>query len=75
MFETFSFLPPLTHSEIARQVDYIIANGWTGCLEFADSDCAYVQDKANVRFGNSASCVRCTPCPKLCLPTCLVLIL
>lgn len=56
MFETFSFLPPLSHGEIARQVDYIIANGWTGCLEFADSDCAYVQDKANVRFGNSASC-------------------
>lgn len=58
MFETFSFLPPLSHGEIARQVDYIIANGWTSCLEFADSDCAYVQDKANIRFGNAASCVR-----------------
>jgi Ribulose bisphosphate carboxylase, small chain len=58
MFETFSFLPPLGAGEIARQVDYIIANGWTPCLEFAESDCAYVQDKAQTRFGNSASCVR-----------------
>ena len=58
MFETFSFLPPLSTGEIARQVDYIIANGWTPCLEFADSDCAYVQDKSQARFGNSASAVR-----------------
>ena len=58
MFETFSFLPPLSDREIASQVDYIIANGWTPCLEFADTDCAYVQDKSQARFGNSASAVR-----------------
>lgn len=57
MFETFSFLPPLSDGEIARQVDYIVANGWTPCLEFADSDHAYVQDKSQIRFGNSASAV------------------
>lgn len=62
MFETFSFLPPLSDREIANQVDYIIANGWTPCLEFADSDCAYVQDKSQARFGNSASAVRVSPC-------------
>jgi hypothetical protein len=61
MFETFSFLPPLSDGEIARQVDYIVANGWTPCLEFADIDHAYVQDKSQLRFGNSASAVR-APC-------------
>ena len=29
MFETFSFLPPLTDAEISRQVDYIVNNGWS----------------------------------------------
>jgi ribulose-bisphosphate carboxylase small chain len=27
MFETFSFLPPLSDEQIAAQVDYIVANG------------------------------------------------
>lgn len=62
MFETFSFLPPLSDMEIARQVDYVIANGWTPCLEFADSENAYVQDKSQARFGNSASAVRFPAC-------------
>jgi len=31
MFETFSFLPPLTDAEISRQVDYIVRNGWSEC--------------------------------------------
>ena len=57
-FETFSFLPPLDDGEISRQVEYIIANGWTPCLEFAEQDCAYVKSVANIRFGNSASAVR-----------------
>merc|ERR1711906_92189 len=35
MYETFSFLPPLSDMEIAKQVDYIIANNWTPCLEIA----------------------------------------
>ena len=26
-FETFSYLPPLTNEQIARQVDYIVGNG------------------------------------------------
>jgi hypothetical protein len=29
MFETFSFLPPLTDGEITKQVDYIVNNGWS----------------------------------------------
>jgi hypothetical protein len=31
-FETFSYLPPLTNDQIAKQVDYIVNNGWTPCL-------------------------------------------
>jgi ribulose-bisphosphate carboxylase small chain len=27
MFETFSYLPPLSDEQIAAQVDYIVANG------------------------------------------------
>lgn len=35
-FETFSYLPPLTNDQIAKQVDYIVNNGWTPCLEFSN---------------------------------------
>jgi len=51
-FETFSYLPPLTSDQIARQVDYIVNNGWTPCLEFANSDTAYASNENTVRFGN-----------------------
>jgi ribulose-bisphosphate carboxylase small chain len=55
MFETFSFLPPLTTEQIGKQIDYITRNGWTPCLEFAESNKAYVADDFCVRFGNVAS--------------------
>ena len=32
MFETFSYLPPLSDREISKQVDYIVNNGWSECL-------------------------------------------
>ncbi|EFN59821.1 hypothetical protein CHLNCDRAFT_59545 [Chlorella variabilis] len=54
MFETFSFLPPLTDGEISRQVDYIVRNGWTPCLEFADADHAYVDDTSTIRLRGNA---------------------
>lgn len=50
MFETFSYLPPLTDNQIAAQVDYIVNNGWTPCLEFSESDLAYVNNANVVRF-------------------------
>lgn len=50
-FETLSFLPPLSQDEIARQVEYIVNNGWTPCLEFANPDEAYVSSANCVRFG------------------------
>ncbi|GAB4821689.1 hypothetical protein N2152v2_008735 [Parachlorella kessleri] len=50
-FETFSYLPPLTNDQIARQVDFVVANGWTACLEFADPATAYVSNENTVRMG------------------------
>ncbi|CAL0317370.1 unnamed protein product [Lupinus luteus] len=33
-FETLSYLPPLTTESLAKEVDYLIKNGWVPCLEF-----------------------------------------
>lgn len=49
-FETFSYLPPLTADQIARQVDYIVDNGWTPCLEFAEEKQAYVSSESTMRM-------------------------
>ncbi len=51
MFETFSYLPPLSDAEIARQVDYITGNGWTPCLEFAGPAEAYMANTNTTRMG------------------------
>jgi len=51
MFETFSYLPPLTDDQIARQVDFIVGNGWTPCLEFSEADIAYTSSENCVRMG------------------------
>ncbi|GMH36221.1 hypothetical protein BSKO_04089 [Bryopsis sp. KO-2023] len=50
-FETLSYLPPLSEQEIAMQVNYITRNGWTPCLEFSDSEHAYISSHECVRFG------------------------
>jgi ribulose-bisphosphate carboxylase small chain len=51
-FETFSYLPPLTDDEIAKQVDYIVNNGFVPTLEFAQPEEAYAQNINNKNFGN-----------------------
>lgn len=51
MFETLSYLPPMTNDQIGRQVDYITGNGWVPCLEFASQDKAYVSSASCIRFG------------------------
>ncbi|XP_013615687.1 PREDICTED: ribulose bisphosphate carboxylase small chain 1A, chloroplastic-like [Brassica oleracea var. oleracea] len=33
-FETLSYLPGLTDVEIAKEIDYLIRNKWTPCIEF-----------------------------------------
>merc|ERR1719231_135734 len=40
-FETFSYLPPLSDEEIARQVNYLLRMGLTPCLEFEPASSAY----------------------------------
>jgi ribulose-bisphosphate carboxylase small chain len=55
MFETFSYLPPLSDDQIARQVDYIVNNSWTPCLEFSEAEHAYVQSTSTGRMGNVSS--------------------
>ncbi len=55
-YETFSYLPPLTSDQIARQVDYIVGNGWIPCLEFSEPANAYVSNANTIRFG-PVSCV------------------
>eukprot|EP01024_Parvocaulis_polyphysoides_P019549 TRINITY_DN1889_c0_g1_i7.p2 TRINITY_DN1889_c0_g1~~TRINITY_DN1889_c0_g1_i7.p2 ORF type:complete len:181 (-),score=18.06 TRINITY_DN1889_c0_g1_i7:65-607(-) len=54
-FETFSYLPPLTDDQISKQVDYILRNNWTPCLEFASADQAYADHKNTIRMGDCAS--------------------
>ncbi|KAF5196296.1 Ribulose bisphosphate carboxylase small chain protein [Thalictrum thalictroides] len=34
-FETLSYLPPLTIPELAKEIAYLIRNGWIPCLEFS----------------------------------------
>jgi ribulose-bisphosphate carboxylase small chain len=52
-FETFSFLPPLSDAEVAKQVDYITRSGWVPGLEFSDAAHAYVGDESSVRITNT----------------------
>jgi len=33
-FETLSYLPPLTREQLAKEIEYLIRNGWIPCLEF-----------------------------------------
>eukprot|EP00898_Chlorokybus_atmophyticus_P009138 jgi/Chlat1/9225/Chrsp99S08505 len=33
-FETMSYLPPLSADGIARQIDYLLQQGWIPCIEF-----------------------------------------
>ena len=53
MFETFSYLPPLSDAEIGRQVDFISRNGLAPCLKFAAEETFLVDDVATVHFQGS----------------------
>ncbi|KAJ9563490.1 hypothetical protein OSB04_008650 [Centaurea solstitialis] len=33
-YETLSYLPPLSESSLAKEVDYLLRNKWVPCLEF-----------------------------------------
>merc|ERR1711970_641894 len=36
MFETFSFLPPLSDADLTKQVQYLLNNGWSGLDSSSD---------------------------------------
>eukprot|EP00955_Chlamydomonas_euryale_P059476 357392-Chlamydomonas_euryale.AAC.48 len=57
-YETFSYLPALTSEQIARQVDYVIRNGYTPCLEFADAAYSFVSNENTVRFSGVSAVSR-----------------
>ncbi len=56
MFETLSFLPPLDDEAIAKQVEYIIKNNWTPCLEFSEPEFAYVKAVNTNHIRGTAFC-------------------
>merc|ERR1712159_720869 len=46
-YETLSYLPQLSNDDIRKQIDYMIRNSWTPCLEFTDDGDIYL----NTRMG------------------------
>jgi ribulose-bisphosphate carboxylase small chain len=36
-YETFSYLPPLTDAQIARQIEYSLEQGFHPCIEFEEN--------------------------------------
>merc|ERR1711963_1170957 len=74
MYETFSFLPPLTDAEIARQVDYIISNGWTPCLEVSPAETSACDDvfASRITCTNAQDVLREIMAAKRAFPDCYV---
>merc|ERR1712226_1207212 len=70
MYETFSFLPPLSDMEIAKQVDYIIGNSWTPCLEVSPAETSSTGDV----FGctNASEVLREIQAAKMAFPNCYI---
>jgi len=46
-YETLSYLPALTDADMERQIEYMIKNKWTPCLEVAEDGDVYL----NTRMG------------------------
>jgi ribulose-bisphosphate carboxylase small chain len=42
-YETFSYLPPLTDAQIARQIQYTLDQGYFPCIEFNDDSAAEIR--------------------------------
>jgi ribulose-bisphosphate carboxylase small chain len=55
-FETLSYLPPLSEREIAMQIEYLVRNGMTPCIEFAPEGQAVVSSESCTRMGSVATC-------------------
>merc|ERR1712159_934494 len=46
-YETLSYLPQLSNDDIRKQIEFMIRNNWTPCLEFSDDGDIYL----NTRMG------------------------
>ena len=46
-YETLSYLPQLSNDDVRKQIDFMIRNSWTPCLEFSDDGDIYL----NTRMG------------------------
>ena len=45
-FESMSYLPQLTDAEIAKQVEYMVKQGWAPCVEFDSAANGFVTRKS-----------------------------
>ena len=45
-FETLSYLPPLSDSAIAKEIQYMLKNKWVPCLEFDPSGVVYRENNS-----------------------------
>ncbi|PIA39738.1 hypothetical protein AQUCO_02600295v1 [Aquilegia coerulea] len=70
-FETLSYLPPLSQSALAREVDYLLANGWVPCLEFSlDSSAVKTTGPQDTMTADTGQCGSCPCLVALTLPKC-----
>uniref|UniRef100_A0A7S0Q288 Ribulose bisphosphate carboxylase small subunit, chloroplastic n=1 Tax=Coccolithus braarudii TaxID=221442 RepID=A0A7S0Q288_9EUKA len=53
-FETFSFLPPLSDTEISKQIDYCVNSGYTPCIEFQPAEQGYTDSHGTSGLDSSA---------------------
>merc|ERR1712190_195119 len=61
-YETLSYLPELSDQDIAKQIEYMIKNKWTPCLEIAEDGDVYL----NTEWGQDTTITgigQCTSCP------------
>merc|ERR1711937_614622 len=44
-YECLSYLPPLSDEDTAKQIQYLLNNGWSPCIEFAEPGLSEVDQK------------------------------
>ena len=49
-FETLSYLPPLSVEALAKEVEYLLRNGWVPCIEFSKVQKQKKNDEKKILF-------------------------
>lgn len=44
-FECLSYLPPLSDEDVAKQIQYLLNQGWSPCIEFAAPEASEADQK------------------------------